>query len=232
MKISTTLTILAAVTYGSAQTNINPQDALRLAAKNRRSLQAAKLFLDESRAKSRALGAYASTVIGIGASTRSDVGATDGDLYLSQPIDLFGKRDANQRIGNAGVQLALATYFAVARDLQTEVLTAFAETSTARARSEVAGELLNVAERLFAATKRRFDEGNVAETQVTRASIELARAKQAKDLFASQYIRSLTRLASLLGTESNEITVEPDSDIRPPDAATFESRPDLLTLNA
>ncbi len=135
-------------------------------------------------------------------------------------------------MGAAGVERALAAYRAEASELQAEVLTAFAEAVSARHQSEVSNELLTVAEGLFNATKRRFDEGKVAELQVTRASIELERAKQASELRRADFAAAIKRLSGLLGARADTLNVEPDASIEVLTSPTVDQRPDLLELKA
>ena len=157
-----TIFFLLATTVCQAQSQISAQDALKLASQNRPAFAAAKLRVEEARATAKSLGALSPLELAVGASSRNDVGATDQDLALTQGIDLFGRQRSAKALGAAGVERALAAYRAEASELQAEVLTAFAEAVSARHQSEVSNELLTVAEGLFNATKRRFDEGKVA----------------------------------------------------------------------
>ena len=226
------LLLLSTSSVASAQTQISATDALKLAAQNRLTLESAKLRIAEAQASARSLGTYSSLEFGIGASSRSDIGATDQDLYLSQDIDLFGRRSAGKNLGAAGVRLAQAEYGTAASALQTEVLSAFAVTVAAKHQRDVATELQTVADAVFAATKRRFDEGKIAEIQVIRATIERDRARQQADLRAAEYRASTQRLAGLLGTQSEPIDVAPDATIEPLASPGIDARPDLRELKA
>lgn len=227
-----TILILLATTVCQAQSQISAQDALKLAFQNRPALAAAKLRVEEARATSKSLGALSRLELAVGASSRNDVGATDQDLALTQGIDLFGRQRSAKALGAAGVERALAVYRAEAGELQAEVLTAFAEAVSAKHQSEVSTELLTVAEGLFNATKRRFDEGKVAELQVTRASIELERAKQASELRRADFAAAMRRLSGLVGSGANSLSVEPDASIEMLTSPTVDERPDLLVLKA
>ena len=227
-----TILFLLATTVCQAQSQISAQDALKLAYQNRPALAAARLRVEEARATAKSLGALSPLELAVGASSRNDVGATDQDLALTQGIDLFGRQRSAKALGAAGVQRALAAYRAEASELQTEVLTAFAEAVSAKHQSEVSTELLTVAEGLFNATKRRFDEGKVAELQVTRASIELERAKQASELRRADFAATIKRLSGLLGAGADTLSVEPDASIEALTSPTVDERPDLLELKA
>ncbi len=224
--------ILLALAACQALSQISANDALRLASAKRPALAAARLRVEEARAAARSLGAWSALSIAAGASSRPDIGATDQDLSLTQVIDVFGRKRAAQGIGEAGVRRALAAYRAAAGELQAEVLTAFAEAVSAKHQSEVSAELLQVAESLYGVTKRRFDEGKVAELQVTRANIELERAKESADLRRAESDAAILRLSGLLGTGSERLDIEPDAVLEPLAAPSIDQRPDLLALNA
>lgn len=218
---------------GQGQTSpLSATDALALAAKNRPALRAAKLKVEEAHQTSRALGAPPATTLGVGASSRSEVGATDGDLFLSQPLDLFGRTAAGRRVGRATVQLAEAEYAQAATELQNEVLNAYAEAVADSHRKEVADELLKISEALLAATKRRFEEGKVAEIQFTRASIEFERAKQTSLLRSSALNASLKRLGGVIGVDPAGLVVVSDAAISPLTNPDIANRFDLLAFNA
>ena len=211
---------------------MSAQDALALAAKNRPALQAAKLHIEQAQKSAKATGAMLPTTIGLGASTRSEVGANDMDLFVNQPLDIFGRIQANRGAGKAEVQLARAEYFASATTLQNETLTEFSSAVAAKHLTEVSEELLKISEGLLQATKRRFDEGKVAEIQVVRAGIEYERSKQYAELKKSDLNSSLTRLSGLLAVPVTDIIVESDAQIQPLNNPAYESRPDILTLKA
>lgn len=227
-----TISFLLATSVCQGQSQVTAQDALKLASQNRPVLAVAKLRVEEARATAKSLGAFSPLELAVGASSRNDVGPTDQDLALTQGFDLFGRQRSARSLGAAGIDRALAAYRATASELQTEVLTAFAEAVSAKHQSEVSNELLTVAEGLFNATKRRFDEGKVAELQVTRANIELERAKQASELRRADFAAAITRLSGLLGTGADTLSVEPDASIDVLASPTVDERPDLLELKA
>ena len=126
LKRTLIIPVLLASAFCQAQTQISATDALKLASQNRPSLAASRLGVEEARLSARALSALPPLNLAAGASSRSEVGATDQDLALTQEIDIFGRRRASGRVGEADVQLALARYRKEAGLLQSEVLTAFA----------------------------------------------------------------------------------------------------------
>lgn len=221
-----------ATTVCHAQSPISASDALRLANTNRPALKAARLNIEQAKSSAKAIGALSPTMLFMGASSRSELGPNDQDLQLSQPLDLFGKRRASSRVGLASVELAIAEYASLASELQNEVLTAYSQAVAAQHQKEVSDELLSLSEGFLKATKRRFDEGKVAETQVTRATIELERARQATELSASDLKASLETLAGQLGTDASKIVIQLDAKIEPLVNPGVDRRPDLLILQS
>jgi outer membrane protein TolC len=232
LKQSLFIPILMATYVCHAQSPINAIDALKLASANRPALKAAKLSIAEANSSSKAVGALSPTMLFVGASSRSELGPNDQDLQLSKPLDLFGKRRSSRLLGQASVQLAFAEYMTAASSLQNEVLTAFAEAVASQHQQEVSDELLTIAQGLLKATKRRFDEGKVAETQVTRATIELERATQAAELSTADLKASLQRLAGQLGTDASSLKIQSDAKIEPLVNPGIEGRADLLVLKS
>jgi cobalt-zinc-cadmium efflux system outer membrane protein len=232
LKTSLIIPLVVAASFCHGQAPLSATGALKLAAQNRPALRSAKLSIEQARISSKALGAYAPTTFLIGASSRSELGSNDMDLQLSQPLDFFGRRSASKQVGEAGIQLSLAEYMSLATELQHDVLTAYAESVANQHQKEVAAELLKISEGLLVATKRRFDEGKVAETQVTRASIEFERAKQSAELTSADLSASLEKLSGLLGTEASKLIIESDAKIEPLLNPVVDGRADLLVLKS
>jgi len=232
LKISFIIPLLMATSVCHGQAPISASDALNIAKSNRPALKAAKLDIEQAKASSKAVGALSPTMLFMGASSRSELGPNDQDLQLSKPLDVFGKRRASKIVGEAGVQLALAEYLSAASNLQNEVLTVFSDAVASQHQKEVSDELLIIAQGLLTATKRRFDEGKVAETQVTRATIELERARQAAELSAADLKASLQRLAGQLGSDPATLMIQSDAKIEPLVNPGIDGRPDLMVLKS
>ncbi len=227
MKTPLTITFCFACAWCHAQ-QTTLRDALTEALHNRPSVKAARLQIEQARLASRALGAYAPTTVGLGASSRGEVGATDGDLFLSQTIDVFGRAAANKRLGSTGIESARIAYSSRLLELQTDVMAAYFEASNAFRLYQSANDLLEIAEKLQKATTRRFEEGKVAEVQVTRAQIEYGRSKQATLLRETQLKTTLKRLSGLVGKEIVQLDLE--ATVEPLKVKDITQRPDLLAI--
>ena len=224
------LICISLVCAASQAQQVSLNDALKRAAENRSTVKSARLSIDQAKLSSRALGTYSPTVLGVGGSSRGEVGATDGDLFLSQPIDIFGRTAANRRLGSAGVRVAEANFSGVVLDLQTDVLTSYFEAVSTAQLSSAADELLKVADGIQKATVRRFEEGKIAEVQVTRAGIEFTRAQQSSLLHKAQLSASLKRLSGLIGTPVSELDLNANLSVG--QVGDLTMRPDLLLLIA
>lgn len=210
--------------------SVSLTDALKRAMENRPSIRSAKLKLDQAKLTLRSLASYSPTVLGVGASSRGEVGATDGDLYLSQSIDLFGRTSANRQLGLAGVQAAEASYRGAVLDLQSEVLSSYFEALTKSQLANAANELLVIAEGIQKATVRRFEEGKIAEVQVIRAGIELSRAQQSDLLRKAEVSAALKRLSGVVGAPVSELDSSAALALAP--LGEVSSRPDIRALAA
>lgn len=221
------LTLVCTATHAQ---QINLNEALKRAAENRPSVKSARLSIEQAKLSSRALGAYSPTTLGVGGSSRGEVGATDGDLFLSQPIDIFGRTTANRRFGRAGIQTAEASYRGVMLELQSDVLNSYFEAMSTAQLSYAADELLKIADGIQKATVRRFEEGKIAEVQVTRVGIEFSRAQQSSLLRKAQLSAALKRLSGLIGSPVSELDLT--SSLTPGQLGDLSNRPDLLVLTA
>lgn len=189
---------LSGVAFGQS---LSLESSVSTAFANRPSLIAAQLKVESSKSAAQALGAFPPTELGIGQSTRADLGATDMDLFISQSLDIFGRSRTNRRIGEAEVRKAEAHVRLTKLDIQTEVVTQYFETVASIKLKSSADSLLVLSESLLKATTRRFEEGKIPEVQVTRAQLEFERSKQTALLRDSQARAALSRLSGITGTD-------------------------------
>jgi cobalt-zinc-cadmium efflux system outer membrane protein len=195
-------------------------------------LKAARLRIEQARASARALKSFEPVVLSLGASSRSELGSTDQDLAITLPIDVFGRGRASGRVGEAAVDVARAEYLAVAAELQHEVLSAFVESAALVRQKVVADQLAGIAESVLSISKRRFDAGTAPEIQVTRASIEFERARQAAEFQGAQLAASRERLAGSLGLESSALVLPEAADLDLKGTVAVGTKPDILNLQA
>lgn len=205
--------------------------ALSKARESRRAVLAAQLDVDRAKLAARALGAYPALTVGIGQSSSEGLGATDQDLFVSQPIDLFGRTATSANFGRANVQIAEAERRRMLLSVQSDVMTAYFEASAATRLSKVAEDLLQVAEDLHKATVRRFEEGKIPEVQLTRATIEFDRAKQTFALRDAQLKAALKKLSAAIGSDEPIAAVEVGATVGNPEV-DLAQHPEIMVLSA
>lgn len=220
--------LLAAL--GWSQVEPDPASAVAQAWANRPAVRAAQTKIAEAKAAKRAAGAFPTTTFNIGRGSDRAPGSTDADLSLVQPMDLFGRRHAAARSADVLVRQAEVELRAAKLGVQTEVLDAYNAVVASQRRLAVAQRLEEIAAKLKEAAQRKLDAGDVAEIQVMRANIALARAQQVAALRAGELQSAKMRLAAAIGGE------------QPPEVGAFFSleeadfdqillmRPDLMLL--
>jgi len=213
--------------FSSAQP-ITLMDALAAAQQNRPGIAAAKLRVEQARADGRSISTIPGITLGAGQSTRADLGATDQDLYLSLPIDVFGRTGANRAVGSARVLVAQAQLRKSELEVQAEVVDAYLRAATAFQALRVAQDLRAVAEKLTNVSSRRFEEGKIPEVQLIRTKLEQERAAQTVAQRSAQYASAQKRLAGVAAAADS--TPEPTAvDLKIP-VSDISNRPDIQEL--
>jgi len=215
---------------GAGAQSLTVQQALRSALEHRHVVSSSQLGVEAAQQSARALSTPSPLVLGLGQSSLNGLGATDQDLFLTQPIDLFGKVSALRNMGRANVLAAQAAQRGMTIRLQSEVINAYFESVAAHQARQAVAQLKDIANSVLKATRRRLEEGKIPEVQGTRANIEYGRATQALALRDSMVRAAQARLAAAMGL--SEVTDLPqDTELAVP-ALNVELRPDILELKA
>jgi cobalt-zinc-cadmium efflux system outer membrane protein len=214
--------------FSSAQP-ITLTDALAAARLNRPAITAARLQVERLKAEGRSQGAYPGLTFGVGQSTRDGLGATDQDLFLSVPIDAFGRTRSAKALGSTRVSIAEAQLHQTELEVQTEVVDAYLRTLAASQALRVAQDLLVVAEKLTTATNRRFEEGKIPEVQLIRTKLERERAQQTVARRAAEFSAAQSRLKGTTASSDGSPEVA-GVDLAIP-GSDPSRRPDLLVLS-
>jgi cobalt-zinc-cadmium efflux system outer membrane protein len=188
--------------------------------------------MDQARLNAKALCLPPSTKIGVGFSTNPNIGATDQDAFLSQPVDVFGRTQAGRQSGAAFVERAEATYLSEVLSLQLEVLEAMTSAVAAVKLAASADSILQNAEQVNNAVQKKIDAGKVAEVQLSRATIEVVRARQNSNLRRSEKRAAITRLSMQLGLQVAESQLSDFPILADLINPTVGQRPELLALAA
>jgi len=182
-------------------------DAIRSGRAKRPAFEAARLRIDQANLSRRALGTFPATRLSLGYTSDPEVGGSDDDLVLSQPLDIFGRTTAFRRSGNALVAQAEASYKQVAADVQSEVVTAYIEASTSRALVRSAEAVEAVYAQLYEATRLRVEGGIAPGFHLTKVGLDLEQAKLTTERRRSEAAVNLEQLAALIGHTEGSLAV-------------------------
>jgi outer membrane protein TolC len=216
--------------HGQTET-ISIDRALLLARANRPSVTAAQNRLQSARLTSRALGTFPATSLFVGYSSPAEVGGSDDDLVLVQPVDIFGRTAAARAAGRAMVMKAEAELLKVHADLQFEVFERYSEAVAAKALAESATESQEIARRLYDSIKSLVDEGRLPGVQLTRVEVEHERAKLTTNQRQAELAANIQGLAGLVNVPSDKLAIGGFPEVAIGSLATGR-RPDLMVLAA
>lgn len=235
MKTLQSIALLAFAASAIAQQPLSLQQAITAARAQRPAFEAARLRVTQASLTRRGLGAFPTTRLFVGYTSDPEVGGSDDDLVLAQPIDVFGRTSAARRSGDALVTQAEADLRRVAVEVQTEVVVAYVEAATSAELARTAASVQETLERLHEATRLRVEGGVAPGVQLTRVSLELDQAKLRSQQRQAELQANLQRLAALIGASERPIVASgfPELVMPSTDEATLvRQRPDLLLLAA
>lgn len=217
---------------GAGQEVWTPQRVLETAFSHRSIIVSAKLKLEQAKSGLSALGAYLPTRVEFGKGTEPDVSGGE-DFLIAQPIDLFGKTRAFRYSGEAAVLSSAAALRQTQLDVQGEVLSAYADFYSANQLLESGRSNLEIASKVFDATKKRVDQGDLAPTQLLRANLDLNRYRQELSLREGTRRAARARFAGALGLPEDKLPERvSDSVFLDGVPLVGDNRPDLLQATA
>jgi cobalt-zinc-cadmium efflux system outer membrane protein len=172
--------------------------------------------------------------------------ASDSEVLLSQPIDLFGKRRAIANVKEAELRGAVAKSTFAERSLIIQVKQAAIDLFATQEAESLGDAQVEMAQKFHDAAKRRAELGDVPPVQAQRAELELLRAQNELANAASERLAQLAVVNQLIGqtpamplrVSLPEISQITDSGkILPKERGQFltealKNRPDLLMAQA
>lgn len=227
--------LLALTAVAGAQQTFSLSDAIQAARANRPAYESARLRVAEANHSRRALGTFPTTSLSIGYTSDDEVGGSDDDLVLTQPLDIFGRTSAARAAGNALVIQAEASLKRVAGEVQAEVVEAYVEAAASAELARSAAIVQATLQNLYEATRLRVEGGIAPGIQLTRVGVELDQAKLRTEQRQAELQANLRRLATMIGTPEAPRVSEgfPMLPFEIQDeAALLKQRPDLLVLAA
>lgn len=229
MKSTFALALFVAGGHVLGQTITLPE-ALAAARSHRMSVPAATDAVSASRATGAAATAGPPLVLGAGATSRTGLGATDQDLFIAYSPDLFGRTAAARKMADAAHFRVLAEQRRTLLEVQSDVMSAYIEAYAVGRQTVAAAGLLEVAEALFMAAQRRFEEGKVPEVQLALARVQRDRANQTVVHLKSKERAALRRLAGAMGSRDVPTSVAA-LDLAEPEVQVG-MRPDVMLVFA
>ncbi|MFA6174364.1 MAG: TolC family protein [Kiritimatiellales bacterium] len=134
-----------------------------------------------------------------GSGSRTGYGAAETSVQLSQLVEMGGKRGKRQRAAQAEARLTGWEYEADRLEVLAQTKKAFVDVLLAQERLTLADSLLAVAEDVRKAAAHRVSAGKVAPLEETKAGVELAAARMARDRAKRELDTARKRLAASWG---------------------------------
>jgi cobalt-zinc-cadmium efflux system outer membrane protein len=173
-----------------------------------------------------------------GSGMRQGYGAAETSAQLSQLVELGGKRGKRQRVAQAEARLTGWEYEAKRLDVLTQTKKAFVDVLLAQSQLTLAESLLGVAEDVRKAAAQRVSAGKVAPLEETKAGVEVAAVRIARDQAKRELDTARKRLAASWGGTAplfNEAGGELDTitDVPPIEkfSALLDGAPEIARWN-
>lgn len=134
-----------------------------------------------------------------GSGTRKGYDTAETSIRLTQSVDLGGQRGKRQRVARAEARLAGWEYEATRMDVITRTKNAFVDVLLAQGQLALAESLLILADDVRKAAAERVKVGKVPLLEETKAGVEVASARIARDRAKRELDASRRRLAATWG---------------------------------
>lgn len=124
---------------------------------------------------------------------------------ITQTLPFPGKKSLDGRIGRQEVSAAEWEYLARENDLVRDVKEAFYSTLAVEKKVEVSRQLVEIAQSLADAARKRVEAGDASDQEMLRADIELQQAIVEMSALDRELIQMRSSLAALLGQPAEPI---------------------------
>lgn len=136
------------------------------------------------------------------------VGLTNGTTFLSQEIDISGRRSASMRVASASLESAEIELDEAKSAVTMELLTSLARLLAAGEEVESARLALESAKSLLAAVAKQNEIGEAPTVHVTRAEIDVFRATQLLAVAQGRHASAMAAVESLVGAQEGLLAVK------------------------
>ncbi len=185
------------------QVSVNPSDLVRSALSQSPKVRAGVAETEAIRGRARALRAGFNPKFEVTAG----VGFPDGDTMISQELDVFGKRASEAMVVEREVAVGEARLGAVRQEVAFDALSAYVELAYAQDQLLNAQVALASAEAVRDVVKRQEEIGAVPAVQVTRAELQVLRARQDLQRAEGHLLQEQAEINSYLGKSLSEAVV-------------------------
>lgn len=219
--------------------------AIEIAVQDNKDLQAARLAVEQARARLLQAGLPPNPRLDIAAKNDRifrNEGEYVASIGISQQFSVAGRIAHQEEVARVDVALALAEIRQAELKLAGDVASRFYSLLALNRQIEARDRLIAIDQKLVLGTRNRFKAAEVSELDVNTAQLDLQRLTQERALLLSQRATQLAQLNQLLGRSATQaIELEdtlPASDSLPSLAdqqrQALSSRPDLrfAVLNA
>lgn len=148
-------------------------------------------------------------------------------LSLSQSISTGGKKDARRQLGNAGQALVYAEFEQLRHEIVIEILRAQVDYKGSAATAALAQRRSELMRKFFATAQKRYDAGDMGQSEVNLARVALAIALD--QLAEANLLLANAESALLVATQQRNASIWPDIEETP---ASLTTPADLQSIPA
>jgi cobalt-zinc-cadmium efflux system outer membrane protein len=190
-------------------------DLLRRAEATYPSLAAAGQARRQAEAQAIAAGASPALILNLGYGFGTGAAGDDEDIFLSGRVELGGKRRSRLEVARREVEAARAREAQARAELTFQVRSAYTGLQSAAAEERLEAERLEVVRTFLRVAQTQFEAGDVPQTTVLRAEVEVENAQQALDAAAVTTAGQRAVLNTLIGAAPGAPLAVPEVALTP-----------------
>jgi outer membrane protein, heavy metal efflux system len=190
-----------------AADSLTPEGAVERALADNRELAAARVRVEEAKARLRQAGLWPNPELEVGG--RFDTAFANEGEYgfaagINQPFSVSGRLSAQKGVAQVDIARTLAEVAELERRVVGEVRRAFTEVFAVDEQVKLQQFLIGLNEELLTATKSALERGQVSEKDVNAIQIALQQARQRQRILETQRRSRLLELNKLTGQTAQQ----------------------------
>lgn len=202
LEVAVIAVIITVSAQGSAQQLLTPEAAVNIALTENRELAAAKIRLEEAKARLVQAGLLPNPDLEING-TFDSAFKNEGEYTMgfgfNQPFSVSGRIAAQKGVARVDIERTVAEVANLERRITGEVRSVFTELSRIEERIALQEFLIGLNEELLMAIKTALERGQVSEKDVNAIQIALQQTRQQQKVLETQRRSQLLELKRLLG---------------------------------